>query len=212
MQTSDLIRAIAADARRPGMPLDRAWQLAVLAALFLAAAVFLATLGPRHDIAQALHTIRFPFKFVVTLTLALCTLPLIRSLSTPGAAIGNRFPLLLLAPGLLAVAIAAELLVVPPSQWMARTIGTNNLFCLTFIPLIGAAPLAAFLAALRYGAPTRPVVAGAVAGLLAGALSASFYAAHCTDDSPLFVAVWYTLGIAILAGLGALAAPRLLQW
>jgi hypothetical protein len=186
MQTSDFIRAIAADARRPGMPMDRAWQLAVLAAV--------------------------PFKFVVTLTLALCTLPLIRSLSTPGAAIASRFPLLLLAPALLAAAIAAELLFVPPAQWMARTIGTNNLFCLTFIPLIGAAPLAAFLAALRYGAPTRPALAGAVAGLLAGAVSASFYAAHCTDDSPLFVAVWYSLAIAVLAGIGALAAPRLLQW
>ena len=38
-----------------------------------------------------------------------------------------------------------------------------------------------------YGVPTRPALAGAVAGLLAGGLAASFYAAHCTDDSPLFV-------------------------
>jgi hypothetical protein len=169
-------------------------------------------LGPRHDIAQALHTIRFPFKFVVTLTLALCTFPLIRALSIPGGAIGRRLFLLLLAPGLLAAAVATELLVVPSSQWMARAIGTNNLFCLTFIPLIGAAPLAVFLATLRYGAPTRPVIAGVVAGLLAGALSASFYAAHCPDDSPFFVAVWYTLAIAILAALGAVIAPRLAQW
>jgi hypothetical protein len=212
METSDLIRAIAADARRPGIPMGRAWQLAVLAALLLAATAFLAMLGPRHDMAQALHTLRFPFKFVVTLTLALCTLPLIRALSVPGRVMGRRVLLLLLAPGLLAAAVAAELLVVPSSQWMSRTIGTNNLFCLTFIPLIGAAPLTVFLATLRYGAPIRPVMAGAVAGLLAGALSASFYAAHCPDDSPLFVAVWYTLAIAILTALGAVIAPRLAQW
>ena len=212
MQTSDLIRAIAADASRPRIPLGQAWRIALLAAILLAATVFLATLGPRHDIDQALHTIRFPFKFVVTLTLAACTVPLIVSLSTPGATIESRLPLLLLAPGLLAAAMATELLVVPPSQWIARTIGANNLYCLALIPLIGLAPLAAFLLTLRYAAPTRPGVAGAAAGLLAGALSATFYAAHCTDDSPLFVAVWYSLAIAILAALGAIAAPRLARW
>ena len=200
MQTSDLIRAIAADASRPRIPLGQAWRIALLAAILLAATVFLATLGPR------------PFKFVVTLTLAACTVPLIVSLSTPGATIESRLPLLLLAPGLLAAAMATELLVVPPSQWMARTIGANNLYCLALIPLIGLAPLAAFLLTLRYAAPTRPGVAGAAAGLLAGALSATFYAAHCTDDSPLFVAVWYSLAIAILAALGAIAAPRLARW
>jgi hypothetical protein len=57
-----------------------------------------------------------------------------------------------------------------------------------------------------------PGIAGAAAGLLAGALSATFYAAHCTDDSPLFVAVWYSLAIAILAARGAIAAPRLARW
>ena len=71
---------------------------------------------------------------------------------------------------------------------------------------------AVFLAALRYAAPTRPVLAGAVAGLLAGGVASTFYAAHCFDDSPLFVAVWYTLGVSILAVAGALLAPRVARW
>src|SRR5262249_14171827 len=161
---------------------------------------------------QALHTIRFPFKFVVTLTLAFSTFPLLSILSRPGGTISSRVLPLLLAPGLLGLGIATEFLVVPPSQWMVRTIGTNNIFCLTFIPLIGVAPLAVFLATLRYGAVTRPILAGGVAGLLAGAFSASFYALHCPDDSPLFVAVWYTTAIMILAALGAGIAPRLVKW
>ncbi|TIM59065.1 MAG: DUF1109 family protein, partial [Mesorhizobium sp.] len=69
-----------------------------------------------------------------------------------------------------------------------------------------------FLAVLRYGAPTRPVLAGAVAGLLAGGLAATFYAAHCFDDSPLFVATWYTIAIAILAALGAFGGRLLVRW
>jgi hypothetical protein len=212
MDTNELIRAIAADARRPGMPMRRAWRIAVLAAILLAASAFLAMLGPRHDIGEALSTIRFPFKFVVTLTLAFSALALLRALSQPTGAALTRLLLLLLAPALLAFAIATELLVVPPSQWMVRMIGTNSLFCLTFIPLIGIAPLAVFLATLRYGAPARPVIAGTVAGVLAGAVSATFYALHCPDDSPLFLSVWYTAAIAILATIGAMAAPRIARW
>lgn len=212
MDTNELIRAIAADTGRPGMPMRRAWQIAVLAAILLAASAFLAMLGPRHDIGEALSTIRFPFKFVITLTLAVSTLALLRALSQPTGAALTRLLLLLLAPALLALAVAAELLVVPPSLWAVRMIGINSLSCLTFIPLIGIAPLAVFLATLRYGAPRRPVIAGAVAGLLAGAVSATFYALHCPDDSPLFVTVWYTAAIAILAAIGAMAARRIAQW
>jgi hypothetical protein len=212
MDTNQLIRAIAADARPPGMPMRRAWQIAVLAAILLAALVFLSILGPRHDIGEALSTIRFPFKFTVTLTLAVSALALLRALSQPTDAAPTRLLLLLLAPALLAFAIATELLVVPPSQWMVRMIGTNSRSCLTFIPLIGLAPLAIVLATLRYGAPSRPAIAGALAGLLAGGVSASFYALHCPDDSPLFLAVWYTVAIAILAVIGAIIAPRIAQW
>jgi hypothetical protein len=212
MDTNQLIRAIAADARRPGMPMRRAWQIAVLAAILLAALVFLSLLGPRHDIGEALSTIRFPFKFMVTLTLTVSALALLRALSQPTDAAPTRLLLLLLAPALLALAIAIELLVVPQSQWVVRMIGTNSLSCLTFIPLIGLAPLAIFLATLRYGAPSRPAIAGALAGLLAGGVSASFYALHCPDDSPLFLAVWYTAAITILAVIGAIIAPRIAQW
>ena len=80
------------------------------------------------------------------------------------------------------------------------------------IPLIGIGPLAIFLAALRHGAPTRPALAGAVAGLLAGGIAATFYAAHCTDDSPLFVAIWYPIAIAGLALIGAVAAHLCVRW
>ncbi|TIP83456.1 MAG: DUF1109 family protein, partial [Mesorhizobium sp.] len=105
-----------------------------------------------------------------------------------------------------------ELLSVPAAEWGRRLVGSNMVICLSFIPLIGIGPLAVFLAVLRYGAPTRPVLAGAVAGLLAGGLAATFYAAHCFDDSPLFVATWYTIAIAILAALGALGGRLFVRW
>ena len=77
---------------------------------------------------------------------------------------------------------------------------------------MGIGPLALFVAALRHGAPSRPGLAGAVAGLAAGGIAATLYAAHCTDNSPLFVATWYTLAIAILTGTGALAGRAFARW
>ncbi|MGA8293552.1 MAG: NrsF family protein, partial [Rhodoplanes sp.] len=53
---------------------------------------------------------------------------------------------------------------------------------------------------------------GASAGLVAAALAATVYAAHCTDDSPLFVATWYSLAIALVVAVGAVLGPRVLRW
>lgn len=212
MKTDELIRAMAADAKRHSMPLDTAWQVAAALAVLIAGAVFLATLGPRPDALASLETARFVFKFVVTLTLAASAFALLRALSRPGGNVRSFMPWLLAAPLALAAAVGLELLAVPSSQWAARLIGANSRLCLTFIPLIGAGPLALFLFALRHGAPTRPALAGAVAGLLAGGLAAAFYAAHCPDDSPLFVATWYSIAILGLAAVGALLAPRLARW
>ena len=64
--------------------------------------------------------------------------------------------------------------------------------------------LAAALIGLRHGAPARPAVAGAIAGMLSAGLAATLYASHCTDDSPLFVATWYTLATALVTAVGAL--------
>jgi len=41
------------------------------------------------------------------------------------------------------------------------------------------------------GAPARPAVAGASPAAIGGT-AATLYAFACTDDSPLFVATWYT--------------------
>ena len=84
--------------------------------------------------------------------------------------------------------------------------------CVLNMVLLSLPILAALLFGLRFGAPTRPALAGAGAGLLSGALAASLYIAHCPDDSPLFVAAWFTLAIAIATGIGALAGSRLLRW
>jgi len=111
-----------------------------------------------------------------------------------------------------AAAVAIELLAVPASSWPTRLVGSNAMICLPMVPLLSLAPLAAALIVLRRGAPASPALAGAAAGLLAALSGASLYAFHCFDDSPLFVATWYTLAALPMVAIGALLGPRLLRW
>jgi hypothetical protein len=212
MKTDDLIQALGADAKATPVRRRPTWMPAAIAAAAIAAAVFFSTIGPRPDIAQTAHTMRFLFKFVFTAVLLASAFPLARILSVPGARVGGAMLRLLAAPLLMAGALALEMMAVPSADWMPRLVGHNMPVCLSMIPLIGLGPLVVFIAVLRHGAPTRPALAGAVAGLAAGGLAATFYAAHCTDDSPLFVAAWYTIAIAFLAGLGALGGRVFARW
>jgi hypothetical protein len=212
MDTNELIKTLAADTQRPATPLSTAWWWAVGIAITLVAVVFFAMLGPRSDIATAAETYRFLFKFLVTITLAASAFGCARALSRPGETWRKTIPYLAVAPALIAMAVVAELFTLPSDTWSATMVGTNGVVCLAYISLIGIGPLTIFLLALRHGAPTRPAIAGAIAGLLAGGIAATFYAAQCTDDSPLFVATWYTLAIALLAILGAIGASRSARW
>jgi hypothetical protein len=212
MDTDALIASLASEGRLRRLPLAQVWWLAAGAAVALAGGVFVLTLGPRPDFVQAAASLRFVLKFIVTLSLAVSSFALVRALSRPGARWRPLLPLLAVAPLLLLVAVGVELVLVPPGQWAAKMIGTNSAACLLYVPLIGAAPLGALLLALRQGAPTRPALAGAACGLLAGGIAATFYAAHCDNDSPLFVAVWYPIAVSILAAAGAIAARVTVRW
>jgi hypothetical protein len=57
-----------------------------------------------------------------------------------------------------------------------------------------------------------PPLAGAAAGLLAGGLGATVFAMHCTNDSPLFVAIWYALAIGLMSMFGLLIGRHALRW
>jgi len=91
-------------------------------------------------------------------------------------------------------------------------IGDNWLECLLSIPLIAIVPFAAIIWAVRQAAPTDLVRTGALAGLVAGGVSATAYAFHCTDDSLPFVALWYGGTVVLCAIAGAALGPRLLRW
>jgi hypothetical protein len=154
----------------------------------------------------------FDLKFAVTLALAIAAIAVSLHLSRPEASL-RGFGWLLLAPvGILAAAIGGEMMMPQRLPMMTRLVGKNSWVCMTVIPLLSLPILSGVLIGLRRGAPSQPAVAGAVAGLLSAGLAATLYASHCTDDSPLFVATWYTLATALVAAVGALAGAKLLRY
>lgn len=212
MQTDDLIKALTADAATRVPAPGRALAAALVGGIALAGILFAIFLGPREDIATAIGTWRFQFKLVVTTLLLVSTIPILTRLARPDASPRATMAPLAIAPLLLAAGLVVELMTTPAQSWMARTIGHNWRDCLTIIPLLALTPLAAVMLALRSGAPASPTLSGAVAGVLAGAISATYYATLCTDDSPLFVATWYTIAITGLALAGAIAGRAALRW
>jgi hypothetical protein len=187
-----------------------AW--AVAGGIIIAAILFFAAIGFRPDISEAVNSNRFLFKFVVTVSLAGTAIWVTLSVGRPGGSLAHRGLALAIAPALLASAAVVELLVLPESQWMPRLVGQHARLCLTLIPLLSIGPLACLLAALREGAPSSPGLAGAVAGLAASGIAATFYAANCTDDSALFVITWYPIATLIVTTAGYLIGRELLKW
>ena len=211
MDTDHLIRMLSADHPTRERPVGLALAVALAVATPISLAMFLAMLGVRPDVRSAMHDPFFDLKFVVTLALVVASLIVALRLARPGARL-NEAAWLLLVPGvLLALGILGDLMIPHQSAWTTRLVGKNMTTCVTAIPLLSLPLLAGALYGLRQGAAMRPAVAGASAGLLSGGIAATIYAAHCTDDSPLFVATWYSLAIALVTSLGALAGQRILR-
>jgi hypothetical protein len=211
MDTNELVRSLAADHSWRARPVGAVLAIALALALPVTAVMFAMGLGMRSDFMPAMRSPFFMLKFVVTLALAIASVTLVVRLVRPAASVRGVSWLLVVPVALLAAGIAADLAMPQTSTWTARLVGSNALVCLTAIPALSLPLLIAALIGLRGGAATRPMLTGAVAGLVAGGIAATFYAAHCLDDSPLFVTTWYALALAQVSLVGALLGRWVLR-
>ena len=212
MKTDALIDLLVADLEPSRLRFRGRLRLELACGAAVAGLILLFTLHLRPDLGAQLAAPRLWLKFATMMTLTAASLGLVWRLATPGAAAKPWLWALGIAPLILAIGVLAEALVTPASSWPARLLGPNAFFCVALIPLLSAAPLACLLHVLRRGAPADPGLAGAAAGLLASGVGATLYALHCTDDSPFFVATWYSLAIAIVTLVGYFAGRRWLRW
>jgi hypothetical protein len=213
MQTDDLIATLAADTApvRKQMVWMR-WGLAILLALAVSGVVMTLGWGVRPDIHQAMRTTPFWMKAGYTLALGAAGLLIVERAGRPGVPLGWG-PAIAGAALVAIVALGAhELMNMPMGAWRADMMGHSAHVCPWRILAISAPVFVIAMLTLRWMAPTRPALAGAAAGLLAGGLGATVYGLHCQETAAAFTALWYTLGMALWPAIGALIGRWALRW
>lgn len=213
MKTDDLIAMLATGVTpAPCGAARQRFQTALLLGGLGALTLMLLGYGLRPDLASAARLPMFWLKLAFPLALAIPALVLTARLSHPGMRPG-RVWVALLVPWLLLSGLAAEVLLsAPPEQRLALALGQTWLSCAFNIALVSMPVMVGVLWAMKGLAPTQLRLAGACAGLLSAAVGTMAYALHCPEMQAPFLAIWYVLGLAIPAALGALLGPRVLHW
>jgi hypothetical protein len=209
MKTDDLISALAQDTVAEARP-AQVLAYALPPAMLLSVALLWAFLGLRGDLGYALTSFPPLLRHVLTLGLFAVAGALGWRLLRPE---GRASLATLFIPALAAIAILAWGFLATPSEgWQMALQGKTQMVCLIWVPLLSIAPVGAFLLAFRQGAPDRPALSGALAGLAGSGLGAAIYALHCIEDSPLFFVTWYGVAIAGVTLVASLLGARLLRW
>ena len=213
MDTDTLIDQLAHNLQ-PARPHAADWRMAigVLAGGLATVALIVLAIGLNPALDQVVRHYAFWVKWDYALSLGVLSLGLVRTLGRPDARLHRSLWLLALPVAALAAIGTVEMAHVPPSHWLAMWLGDSWLVCPWLILALSMPLFIGLLWSFRRMAPTRLGLAGAAAGLASGALGAMIYCLHCPEMSAIFVLTWYTLGILMAAGIGALLGPRLLRW
>ncbi len=213
MKTDDLISLLATGAAPvPTNAVGRRFAVALSCGFLVAVLLMAVTFGVRADLAQAMSEWILWLKLTFAGSLALAGFISTERLARPGVHLGGVAAALAVPVLLLWLIAATVLIVAAPAQRADLILGNTWKTCAFNIALISLPLFAASLWAMKGLAPTRLALAGASAGLLAGALGTLVYALHCPESGAPFVAVWYVLGITIPTLTGALLGPRVLRW
>jgi hypothetical protein len=169
-------------------------------------------LGMRPDMMTATGTMMFWTKFAYTLILAVAGTWAVKRIAYPLGSIRVSLALMAGTIVVMIVLALAKMAITPPDQYMAMMKGNTVDVCTRNIVLLSLPLLVGAFWVLRGLAPTRLTVAGAAAGLAAGAIASLVYSFHCDESAMPFIAVWYTLGILIPGLIGAIAGRFVLRW
>ena len=138
----------------------------------------------------------------------LCCTVALRSF-TPAAS--SRRELLVVA-GVAALAIAFGAVATPDAEasrpLIERLAPVHGLVCAAAITALSLPLVAAFAVALRRAAPVQPRRSALASGLAASTLGALVFTACCPMNDPLYIIVWYSVGVAAVT----VAARWLLPW
>ena len=213
MTTNEVIEALAGDLRpivQGAVP--RRIALGVGAGMLFSAAIMLAWLGVRPDLAAAMTTGLFWIKFAYTILFAAAGFSIVERLARPaGRAQSASLAVAALVAGI-AILAMSQLATAPRTERAHLMFGSSADTCPWDIMILSLPILFGTWWALRGLAPTRLTIAGLAAGLMSGSVGAWIYSFHCDESAIPFVAVWYTLGIVLMGLFGAVLGRYLLRW
>ncbi len=178
----------------------------------LALGLMLAFQGLRPDVASAVYTGPFWMKLALPALLVLGCLVALNRVACPGAPLAGLWRWIAFPIVAVWGMAASELYGAMPGDRSALILGSTWAWCVSSVAMFSLPVLAMLFPVMRQLAPTRLSLAGAGAGLLAGAVGAMVYALHCPETSASFLGLWYVLGMAVPAVASALMGPRLLRW
>jgi len=213
MKTDDLISMLAASATPvPRHAASRRLSTALLVGLPLSFAFMLMVFGLRRDLTEVMERPIFWVRLLFPICIAAGAYLMAERLARPGVRVRKAW-VGLVVPLLVVWSLAAYVLVsAPAGERPALVMGQTWRTCTANIAFVALPVFISTIVALKGLAPTRPGLAGAAAGLMAGGAGASVYALHCVELAAPFFAVWYVLGISLPAVVGALIGRRFLRW
>lgn len=213
MKTDELVAALANSAG----PVEdnaarRRFSMALGWGVFGTTLAMALSLGVRPDILDVSTNPMFWIKLLFPASVAVTMFYAATRLASPGVRLGRIPGALVALIGVIWTLALVVLLSAAPEERKALVFGDTWIFCLIGIPLLSIPVFIAAMWAMKGLAPIRPALAGAAAGLLAGAVSASVYALHCPELEAPFIAIWYVIGMFIPAIAGAWVGQYLLRW
>ncbi|WP_419690738.1 DUF1109 domain-containing protein [Burkholderia theae] len=213
MRTRDLVIRLATDLApvEPGAISQRLYRALVVG--FTGSTALLVVLyGIRSDMPQLIQTTMFWARLAFPLAVVFSATRLAERFGRPGAQLRPTGLLTALPFVVMLLATGGVLIVTPSGYRLQLMLGTTWRTTVADVVLLALPPLAATLHAMKQLAPTRLVLAGAGAGLVAGAQALIVYSLYCSEMAIPFWGVWYVLSLMLTVALGAALAPVLLRW
>ncbi|MFP4898092.1 DUF1109 domain-containing protein [Paraburkholderia sp. BR14261] len=213
MKTRELVTRLASDVspieRNAG---PRRLTRALLHGLAGSAALLVALYGVGSDMPVLFLTTMFWVRLAFPLAIIAAAVALAERLGRPGAHLRLAGLAAALPVASMLLAAGSVLLATPPGYRLELMLGTTWRTATANVVLLSLPSLAAILRAMKQLAPTRLALAGAGAGLLAGAQGLLVYSLYCSEMAVPFWGVWYVLAIVITTAVGSAVAPHCLRW
>ncbi|GAB7533850.1 DUF1109 domain-containing protein [Burkholderia sp. 3C] len=213
MKTRDLVERLANEVpavERGAVPklLNRALARGLVGSTALLVALY----GVRNDTPELMLTSMFWVRLAFPITVICAAMQLAERLGRPGAPLKLAWFTATLPVAAMLLAAGSVLLATPHGYRLQLMLGTTWRTTTASIVLLSLPSLVVMMLAMKQLAPTRLTLAGAGAGLLAGAQGLLAYSLYCSEMAVPFWGVWYVLAIVITAAMGASVAPRFLHW